>query len=644
MKEKTTLVICREMSELPLLSHLQPQLEYRYVVASDDVLVQKAVRLYSWVGEVCWIEQMESFYPVANDVIRIVEIINRWLESVANQRRGMPGYLLHWPCHPEGGMTSQRVQDALLLIRSYLKLFQTYEVDAVYLLSDVANWEDQVLVQTARSRGIEVRRIGVLGYRAWSLTQKLYLCLRAVLKWPFRIFRITVSGLNRQWGKTCVVTGCQKDGVRLNDDSRKLVMFQLCSSADKHVENIVPLMKALQEKGCRPVALTWGATEGAEKIRRAGLNAEEMEAFIPRSTFWEVRNRLLHAWREARLRRREFFRNEELAYESVALAPLLWPSIEFFLVSELRMRFRLDRALKEYFKTRHPVAVKLCGGAVLPEGYITWKNLSEEKRPLIFHYGIGVTFDWPYFTTEERSDLVFVAGDLEEQYLKEKGLPADRIVKTGSLRYGDLLSWRRENDASQSRACLKIPPNFDLHILYDCNAVLRGFLTTREQAQVASTLLAFAKEHSSVALIIKPHPTHQPGMLEDMIEHFALRNVFLLEASMLPYQALNAADLVITKYSTIGLEAMLLRRPVMSVLLDGEERWRTVFLDGVEYVTDLESLTAVLEKLTADSDFRSCWRKARLSQQDAFLRAYFFQQPEGAAVRAAEIIAARLAT
>ena len=86
--EQTVLVVCRGLSEIDLLQRFQPHPDCRYVVASDDIRVHLEKEKYPWVETVCYLEQMESLYPVAADVIKFIEPVNNWLESLGNDPQG----------------------------------------------------------------------------------------------------------------------------------------------------------------------------------------------------------------------------------------------------------------------------------------------------------------------------------------------------------------------------------------------------------------------------------------------------------------------------------------------------------------------------------------------------------------------------
>ena len=127
--------------------------------------------------------------------------------------------------------------------------------------------------------------------------------------------------------------------------------------------------------------------------------------------------------------------------------------------------------------------------------------------------------------------LIFVlaSGDSQIKYLERLGVPARRIVSVGLSRYDHLADFQKDYSPSQSRSHLKIPQNFQNYILFDASYPLRGYVTIQELSLVTNALLNFVREHPSVALMIKPHPAHRPGWLEDLVDYFSLKNIYLLD-------------------------------------------------------------------------------------------------------------------
>jgi hypothetical protein len=604
--DKTVLLVCRGLGEIKVLRRLRPQPGCHYIVASDDLRVHLEMKTYPWVAEVCYLERMESFYAVAFDVIKYLELINQWLESLGSQAKGIPQELLFWIRHCEGGKTTQRLQDLLLLIRSYEHLIDTYSISSIIILSHPqTEWEDDVLIKVGQQKGVKVQTIG--NFRLNILKAKLLSLLKLLAREPYYIFPILRDKLWEHFRP-------QKPGI-----SVKEIVMQMCIPHDKFIEEHILVMQAFKSLGYDPVALLWRASKAAVRFQQAELRAEKLETFVPMSSIWGAPFRVWLTWRQARRRRYEFLAHPGLEYRNIPFGPLLWPCLRSFFWEELAQRYRLQQAAKQYFLSHSPLAVRLWGGEILAEGFIVSKSLNDRQRPLTFLW-FGAAVEDPYYQLSS-TDLFLAAGDNEKEYLEKLGVPANRIVTVGSSRYDNLAAFRKEHSPSQSRAFLKIPQDFQNYILFDSNEDSRGYLTIQEQSLVTNALCNFAQQHPSVALMIKPHPVHRPGWLEALIGYFSLPNVFLVDKKMLPYHALNAADLLITKLSTLALEAMLFERPVISVLLDGEERFR-IYGEAVERANSLEDLTAILTMLVSDAGRRAEWVETQLNNQKKYLQNY----------------------
>jgi len=186
--------------------------------------------------------------------------------------------------------------------------------------------------------------------------------------------------------------------------------------------------------------------------------------------------------------------HRDLDYLSVPLGALLWPSVRFFIIAELPQLYRLHQVLKKYFKNHNPLAIKLWGATALKEGYFAWKSLNFKQRPLIFHSEGGVyMIDQPYQMPDNPVDLLFVDGEIKKRIAeKTKFVPSGKIEICGQVKYEKIDDFKKKYNCTQSRSYLRIPSSFSMYILFDSNVVLRGFISSREQAVTLNALLKFA--------------------------------------------------------------------------------------------------------------------------------------------------------
>jgi len=620
---KPVLLVCRSLNEMHLLNRFQPENNCCYIVASNDLRVHLEIAKYPWVADVCYLEQMESYYSVAAEVIRLLELINQWLESLGNDFKGIPKELLFWIRNAEGGITTQRIQDLLLLIRSYKYILDTYKVKTILILRNPqAEWEDDVLMGVAQFHNIEVRIIGQ--WRFSILKAKLLSWLKFAAREPYYIALILFAKLRGAW-----------QSQRSRPAAQEIVV-QLCIPSDKFVQDHLPLMKALAARGYQPVALLWRASPAAAPIQQAGLGVAELETLVPLSGIFAAPYRVWLTWRQARRRRAEFFSHPELRYAEISLGPLLWPAVLAFFGEELASRYRLKLAARNYFAHHAPKAIKLWGRGVLAEGAVVASVLKGNQNPVTFFWGWAF-YENPYWIESPFCELILASGDIQVDYFHKLGVPAAQIAKVGIGRYDHLEEFQHTHSPAQSQALLNIPQQYQYYILFDSNATLRGYHTIQEQSLVTETLLNFIREYPEVALLIKPHPIHSEGWLEALIDLFKLPNVFLIDKNMEPYHAINAADLLITKFSTIAMEAMLFKKAVIAISLDGEERFR-IYGDAVEPVNSLAGLHTLLTQVVNDADARRRWRDNQLQNQAIFLEQYLGKDMGNAAQKGAAAV------
>lgn len=584
------LIICRDIHNI---SKIKPKPDIHYIVASDDIEVHNITTQYPFIKEICWIEEMQSFFNVAEDVKAIVDIINEWLTSLSTPRT-IPSELLFWIKHAEGGLTTQRIQDALLLIDSYLNLIEKTQASTITIITSFGwVWEDEVLIKTADGLDIPVTIIG-------KRHRDIKLFIKLFLREPYYITKFLQS---------------KYSVVRKTKANDKEIVFQLCTSEAKHLAHTIPLMKSLQCAGYNPVALCWASHDCPMKLKDIGFEAEHLEKYGTLSSIISGEFKLINTWRIAKNRKSALM--EKLQYKNVHLGPLLWPSIQFFFSNSVAQRYRLRTAIKKYYTQHNPAAIRFWTMS-FPEGTIPFNNLPPSHKPLIFgNTGFHDLLNNPYNDKKDilALDLKLVTGHRQKVKDERHTLPKNKITAIGHV------SFEHYEDPVTKEASLKelsIPSNYSNYIIYDSGTILRGFLTIQEQIKTLTALLNFVKGQPTTALLIKPHPNHKVGFLEAVVASYGLKNVYLIDKGLSMHHCLNASDILITKWSTSGIEAMYLKTPVISVCLDKEQRFR-IYNNAAEYAYSIDEFNELLHKA-----FLPEWRDELNNKTDAFLKDNFY--------------------
>ena len=620
------LVICRSPAGIRALREVRSSLPL--VIASDDARVQAAVRSLPLVRDVCFIEQTESFYHAVDEVTRLLGLIDEGLAALAP---ALPSDVSSWGRNVEGGLTTQRVQDAVLLVRSYVHLLSNQGAAEVHLICDpMHQWEDQVLLACVRARSLPVRL-----YRSPWLP-------RAIRAWTERL---------RPWAVGVYYLGmlARAGSFRLRRPPPSLlldgaVIFQSNSSLSKHVENIRPLMHALVACGQRAVALCWEASErrvaapASAVLASQKLEVIRLEDFLTAGDLWSSLTTTARAALRARKPPASWRR---LQTGGVDLYPLLKSSFSHFFVAELPQRLRYNRALAAVLPPAHPVGLKLAGGPESFEGKAALRLLATRTDTLVFHYWVGTAPEWPYADGQKKIDFFLAKGPREVALAAhDYALPLAEIAIAGQGRFGRVRSGEGPTPAD-SRKLLGLPSEARRYVGFDPNGALRGYLSRREQTEMMATVLEFASRHPAVVVVVKPHPSYPIEHLEPMLKTAALPNVRVLHRRAPFAHFLNAVDLAITKYSTLILEAALAGRVAVSALFDGEERFK-IYGDLPVVVRSPHELGELLEMIAGDDRAFDHWRDQVLVHQADRLKDFYTSSVEDPAATAAALLVSRL--
>ena len=623
------MIICRDLQSVRRLSSFNSQAQSRYILASDDPRVHEAAKEYSWIDEICWIEQMESFYNVADDVIVIIRQINLWLESLGREDE-IPKDLLYWVMHCEGGDTSQRVLDLLLLVRSYQDLIDRFEPTEIIVVQSLnATWEDELLFAMADELGISIRYSGRLGLKRW-LRKGIWLRwqpLVAGIYWSAKIIQVKLANLFR---------------TQPSIDAKKSVMVQLVGDSKKHLNHTQSLLKAINDVGLQGVALGWRLGPSATILRHEGIAVVELETWVSLGDLVAVWFRILKSWRRAKANISDFLSDNQGIKGAGLLRGILIESIRFFYLSELVGRYYLRKAARVFFQHNQPRALRP-HSLVLPVGVIPYRAIKSINNKII----VFIQGGWPYNLPEPitdsespipRDEVIFCScGKLHRNILLKKGFLDKNVFVTGLHWIEPITEFKEKFSKIDSRKDLGLNLQAELYVLLDAGSFLRGYLTRQERYLVLQSILELVKKNPRLQLMIKPHPSHKKGLLEEIISQYSLPNVKLIEQSILPYHALNAADIIITKLSTLAVEGMFLGVPTLGVILDNEENFKC-YDSMVEYHSSLISLESKLHMLIDDRGHRQKWLGGMKERRAEFIEKHGLVSSGSPALEVARII------
>ncbi|MBT7444029.1 MAG: hypothetical protein HN790_08720 [Methylococcales bacterium] len=595
--EHPTLILCRAFEQHKVLDRLVTSNNKRYIVASDDIRVHHLLAPYPNVIGPLWIVQMDTVYSVAESVITVIKEVNDWLRYESGCHPAIRD-LIDWPMHCEGGATSQRILDFLLLEKSYESLITTAKLAEVIIINDsVSTWENELIIAIARKHKIPVKILGVTPLKNW-LRKNIWRHIKPLAVALFRTSQVLKVKLK------CILS------TRSPKDDSGLVAIQLVSSSKNHQNHTKVLARALRDEGLDPIIIGWRLGVSASDLTTEGFKLIELEQSVRLPDLILAWCRILISRWRAGFRLGVLSITDNFCANPQVLKNILARSVLDFYFNELLDRAMLKSASSRYF-TYHKVQALRPHSLVLPYGSIFFR----EFRRALPNAQVFIHGGWPYNIHEPITDkeapiprnqvMFFACSDLHRRILIDKGFRMENVIVTGLHWVESIMAFSCNTTKRKSRETLGLPEG-EWFVLLDASTTLLGYHTAQERQLILNMMLNFAQLNSNCILIIKPHPMSKGTIIKQLVAEYALPNVRLIEAGVLPYDVINASDLLITKTSTMAIEAMYLDVPTIGVVLDNEPNWR-VYEEGVEYESSLHGLKIRLQALLDSRLKRKSW-------------------------------------
>lgn len=192
------------------------------------------------------------------------------------------------------------------------------------------------------------------------------------------------------------------------------------------------------------------------------------------------------------------------------------------------------------------------------------------------------------------TDYVAVMNEYAKEKLVKYGIPAEKIEITGQPAFKDISS-------------LHVDKNEILKSLHVSKTNKRRIILWVSQPLpptkvILKNLINYSQINKNVLLLIKLHPNENEGQY---IRYTEMRhsNFIFTSKDYNIQQLIQIADLVITQNSTSGLEAVLMKKPLLIVdLLDDSYDKLPLGKDGAAFeVTELARLQPTLDLLLNDT-------------------------------------------
>jgi hypothetical protein len=261
---------------------------------------------------------------------------------------------------------------------------------------------------------------------------------------------------------------------------------------------------------------------------------------------------------------------------------------------------------------------------VIPDGsYFGMAAIAIAKRNGVpsFTALAGQIFDHPQYGFLH-ADVIAVNNDSAREVYLRHGIPPNRVFVTGMAHYDDTFRL--------AESLLKSERQTESKVIVFATENLPMAETFEMISPVVSAVLAIPKAR----VIIRPHPREDLSNYADFVNRYASNRVTMDSRTPLP-ELLSMADVCVTGFSNVAVEAMILQRPVVCMNLSGKPDKLPYAQEGAALgVHRPQEVGPVLTKALFNEE-----TKASLAEQrTAFLKKQFCTISGDASLRIVKLI------
>ncbi len=324
----------------------------------------------------------------------------------------------------------------------------------------------------------------------------------------------------------------------------------------------------------------------------------------------------------------------------VNLWPLMKPSFRSRLFSRLHPLGALYQEALNFLK-KEKISAILFDEDVTPYNKTLATAARKLKIPsLVIQHGAPFR-TVPIALAPVTASKIAAWGPYSRELLLSWGVPDHQISLTGVPRYDRFDEALNRQAEARKKVLRDIGGKSEQKIVVlatdpfheDGRADFVGHYLSRENTQrLLDTVFRALAPFNDVCLVVKLHPRdpHEAYTQERILNSGLKDRVKLLRLYSTP-SLLLACDILMTPCSTVAIEAMMLRKPVITINLEGGRDLQPHAETGAAVgAKDLESLSAALHKILHDDRFRNGQIERSLNVIPKYLA-----RPEGGASYAA---------
>jgi glycosyltransferase involved in cell wall biosynthesis len=227
-----------------------------------------------------------------------------------------------------------------------------------------------------------------------------------------------------------------------------------------------------------------------------------------------------------------------------------------------------------------------------------------------------------YVYRELATDKVIVWGEAPKKFWKKIGCAPERIISVGALAHERWASLKEKNAKTGEGPCI---------LALGQNPA--AFISLETHRKTIDAIFRAIQALPQYHFIVKPHPGEDIKPYQAALQELQLPSNVELVTSGAVENAILRSDLVVTVFSTAGLEAMLLGKPVI-VLNLSQEPSMAPYVAAAELVESAEILPQAIREIIEDP----LRRQSLISAGRQYADAYFGKMDGQSVTRAVQVI------
>jgi len=218
-------------------------------------------------------------------------------------------------------------------------------------------------------------------------------------------------------------------------------------------------------------------------------------------------------------------------------------------------------------------------------------------------------------------------GHHSKEYFLKLGIPEDRILLTGSPRFDLIASTDWSNSADAIMMKLNIPQERKIVTFFSDFYEIGGAVRIKEKDFTIRNIVESARrllvKNFPIHLVIKLHRAEKIAYFNSLYKTLSSPKWLTITQDVELYPLLYKTDVAITVASTVGLEALLFNKPLITVNFTGRpDIYNYAEKGGGIGVYNPDKLPSILQKTLFDAEFK----KSLLNSQNKYIKdevAYF---------------------